>query len=64
MFLTEYDQSKALAQERHEAINEDRRRVAITMLRKNYPLSAIEEISQLPKDIIINIASNIGVNII
>lgn len=68
MFLTEYNQEKVLEQERKDSfqqgINQTNERVAMTMLRKNYPLSAIEEISQLPKDIIINIANNIGVNII
>ena len=72
MFLTEWDQEKVLAQERRDSIkqginqgiNQTNERVAITMLRKNYPLSAIEEISQLPKEIIMKIANTIGVNVL
>lgn len=68
MFLTEYNQEKILEQERkysfQQGINQTNERVAMTMLRKNYSLSAIEEISQLPKEIIMKIADTIGVSVI
>ena len=60
MFLTEYDEKKILAQERQDGINEDRQRVAADMLRKNLPLSLIEEISKLSEDVIRGIAGNLG----
>ena len=63
MFLTEYDQDKVLAQERREAINEDRRRVATDMLKKNLPMSLIVDISKLSEDVIRKIAENLGVTI-
>ena len=63
MFLTEYDQTKVLAQERREAVNEDRRRVAADMLKKNLPLSLIAEISKLSEDVIRVIADKLGVTI-
>ena len=63
MFLTEYDQTKVLAQERREAVNEDRRRVATDMLRKNLPLSLIAEISKLSEDVIRKLADNLGLTI-
>ncbi len=59
MFLTEYDQSKVLAQ----AVNEDRRRVATDMLKDNYPLSAISKISKLSEDAIRKLANALGMNI-
>ena len=64
MFLTEYDQDKVLARERQEGINEDRRRVASDMLKKNLPLSLIADISRLSEDVILNIAHSLGVNVI
>lgn len=59
MFLTEYDQNKVLAQ----AVNEDRRRVATDMLKKNLPLSLIVEISKLSEDTIRNIANSLSLTI-
>lgn len=55
MFLTEWDQDKVLEQ----AVRDDRRRVARDMLVDNYPLSAIEKISKLPKDVILRLAKTI-----
>ena len=63
MFLTEYDQDKILAQERREAINEDRKRVATDMLMDNYPLSAITKISKLSEDTIQSLADRLGVTV-
>ena len=63
MFLTEYDQDKILAQERREAINEDRKRVATDMLMDNYPLSAITKISKLSEDTIQSLANRLGVTV-
>lgn len=61
MFLTEYDQDKVLAQERCEAINEDRRRVATDMLMEHLPLSLIAKISKLSEYTVRNLAISIGV---
>ena len=61
MFLTEYDQDRVLAQERREAINEDRRRVATDMLMEHLPLSLIAKISKLSEDTVRNLASSMGV---
>ena len=63
MFLTEYDQEKVLAQERRDTANNERRRVATDMLRKNLPLSLIEEISKLSQETIRAITNNLGINI-
>ena len=49
MYLTEYD--------------EEKERVASEMLRKNLPLTLIEEISRLSRDTIYGIASKIGVSV-
>ena len=43
MFLTEYNQEKVLEQERLEAINDDRRRVARDMLMDGKPLNEIKK---------------------
>ena len=45
----------------NEGINEDKERVATDMLKKNLPLSLIEEISKLSEDTIRSLAKNIGV---
>ena len=62
MFLTEYDQDKVLAQERREAINDERRRTAMDMLMDNYPLSSIAKISKLSEETVRSIASSIGLH--
>ena len=64
MFLTEYDQDKVLAQERREAINEDRRRVATDMLKEKLPIALIAKISRLSEEVIRQIAVTLGVTII
>lgn len=64
MFLTEYDQDKVLAQERCEAINEDRRRVATDMLRDGKPLDEIKRYSRLAEDVIRSLANSLGVTVI
>ena len=77
MYLTEYDEEKermralregrnegrtqGLAEGRNEGRNEEKKRLVSEMLRKNLPLTLIEEISQLSKDVIYSIAKNIGV---
>ncbi len=63
MFLTEYDQEKVLSQERQEGINEDRKRVATDMLKKNLPFSLIVEISKLSEDTIRNIANSLSLTV-
>ena len=45
----------------NEGINEEKERVATDMLKKNFPLSLIEEISKLSEDTIRSLAKNIGV---
>ena len=59
MFLTEYDQEKVLEQERRDV----EYRVATDMLKKNLPLSLIEEISKLSQDTIRAIADKLGITI-
>ena len=61
MFLTEWDQAKVLEQERKDTIRNEQKRVARDMLMENYPLSAIEKISQLSEDAIRNLAKTLGV---
>ena len=63
MFLTEYDQEKVLEQERRDTANNERKRVAADMLRKNLPLSLIAEISKLSEDAIRKLADNLGLTI-
>ncbi len=59
MFLTEWDQEKVLAQERREAVYMTNERVAMDMLRDNYPISAIEKISRLSREAILALAKTI-----
>ncbi|MBR1656998.1 MAG: hypothetical protein IJ697_00840 [Synergistaceae bacterium] len=75
MFLTEYDQNKVLEQERRDSIKygiakglergmkQANERVAVDMLKDNYPLMAITKISQLSEDAIRKIADKIGVTL-
>ena len=63
MFLTEWDQAKVLEQERRETIRNEQKRVARDMLRKNLPLSLIEEISQLSEDAIRNLAKTLDITV-
>ena len=60
MFLTEWDQEKVLEQERREI----EYRVATDMLKKNLPISLIEEISKLSEETIRKIANNLGIAVI
>ena len=53
----------AFAKERQDGINEANERVAVDMIKKNYPLDAIKDISKLSEDIICNIASSLGLAI-
>ena len=48
----------------NKGINEANKRVATDMLKKNLPLSLIEEISKLSEDTIRNLAKNIGVAVL
>ena len=50
--------------ERQNGINEANKRVATDMLKKNFPLSLIEEISKLSEDTIRSLAKNIGVAVL
>ena len=49
---------------RKEGINEDRERVASDMLKRNYPLDAIKDISKLPEAVILNLARSLGIAVI
>lgn len=53
----------AFAKERQNGINEEKERVAIDMIKKNYPLDAIKDISKLSEDIICNLATSLGLAI-
>ena len=64
MFLTEYDQDKILEQERRNTEYKINERVAIDMLKDNYPLSAISKISKLSEEVVKKIANTIGINVI
>ena len=68
MFLTEWDQEKVLEQERRDSIkqgiNQTNQRVATDMLKKNLPISLIEEISKLSEETIRKIANNLGIAVI
>ena len=72
MLLTEYDEEKVLAQERKEAAkeaeirteNKVNERVATDMIRKNYPLEAIKDISKLPEAAIRKLAESMGVAVL
>ncbi len=61
MFLTEYNQEKVLEQERLEAINDDRRRVARDMLMDGKPLNEIKKYSRLTEDVIYKLAKTLGI---
>ena len=68
MLLTEYDEEIVLAQERKEAEirteNKVREAVATDMIRKNYPLEAIKDISKLPEAAIRKLAESMGVAVL
>ncbi|MBQ7416748.1 MAG: hypothetical protein IJV18_01430 [Acidaminococcaceae bacterium] len=68
MLLTEYDEEKVLAQERKETEirteNKVNERVATDMIRKNYPLEAIKDISKLPEAAIRKLAESMGVAVL
>ena len=65
MFLTEYDKEREFEllrrEERRETEAEVNERVAKDMLKKNYPLDAIKDISRLSEDAIRKLARSIGV---
>ena len=63
MFLTEWDQAKALEQERRETIRNEQKRVARDMLMEKLPLSLIAKISQLSEDAIRKLAKTLGVTV-
>ena len=63
MFLTEWDQAKALEQERRETIRNEQKRVARDMLMEKLPLSLIAKISQLSEDAIRKLAKTLGITV-
>ena len=52
-----------IAKERQEGINEDRERVAIDMLKKNYSLDAIKDISKLSESVVRGLANSLGIKL-
>ena len=75
MYLTEYDEEKerirtlregreeGREEGRAEGRSEEKERFVSEMLKKNLPLTLIEEISRLSREAIYNIASKIGVTV-
>ena len=71
MYLTEYDEEKerirtlreGREEGRAEGRSEEKERFVSEMLKKNLPLTLIEEISRLSKEAIYGIASKIGVSV-
>ena len=59
MFLTEWNQEKVLAQKRREI----EFRVATDMLKKNLPISLIEEISHLSETTIRTLAKTLNITV-
>ena len=68
MFLTEYDEKREKEllrrEERRETEKEINERVATDMLKKNYPLEAITDISKLSEAAIRKLAKSIGVAVL
>ena len=68
MFLTEYDEEREKEllrrEERRETEKEINERVATDMLKKNYPLEAIKDISKLSESAIRKLAKSIGVAVL
>ena len=68
MFLTEYDKEREFEllrrEERRETEAEVNERVAKDMLKKNYPLDAIKDISKLSETAIRKLAKSIGVAVL
>ena len=64
MYLTEYNEEKERRLEREEGRAEEKERVAADMLRGNYPLSAIMDISKLAEDAIRSIAQSLGIAVV
>ena len=58
IFKNEFEAKK------QDGINEEKERVVIDMLKKNLPLSLIEEISKLSEDSIRSLAKSLGVTVI
>ena len=67
MFLTEWDQEKVLEQERRDSlkqgINQTNQRVATDILKKNLPISLIEEISHLSETTIRTLAKTLNITV-
>ena len=68
MFLTEYDKEREFEllrrEERRETESTVREEVAKDMLKKNYPLDAIKDISKLSETAIRKLAKSIGVAVL
>ena len=60
----EEGRKKGLKEGRLEGQHEEKERVATDMLKKNFPLTIIEEISRLSEDAIRTIAANLGIAVI
>ena len=64
VFLTEYDEAKAIADWKQDGVDETNQRVAADMLKENLPLALIERISKLSEAAIRKIAKEINATIV
>ena len=62
MFLTEYNQDKALEQERREFERMTNVRVATDMLKDGEPLAKIAKYSRLAEEVILRLADRLGIS--
>ncbi|MBQ9388805.1 MAG: hypothetical protein IJU07_01350 [Synergistaceae bacterium] len=58
-----HERSEGRADGRADGRNEEKAHFVSEMLKKNLPLTLIEEIRQLSKDVIYSITKNIGVSV-
>ncbi len=55
------DERKVYKEGRKEGQHKEKERVATDMLKKNFPLAVVKEISRLSEDAIRTIAANLGI---
>ena len=64
LFLTEYDEAKAISEWRQDGIDEANKRVATEMLKDNVPLHTIEKYSRLSESAIRAIAKELKIAVV
>ena len=64
VFLTEYDEAKAIAEWKQDGIDEANQRVATDMLKENLPLTLIQRISTLSEETIRKIAKELNITVV